>query len=69
MKKKVKETKVEWNLMPGKFSIKEENMFAEDAKYIPVVVFIAVPTGEIKLFARHYVEKVGTESILAALNP
>ncbi len=54
--------------MSGKFSVKSQDLFAEDAIQIPVVVFIAVPTGEVKLFARHYVEQVGTESILTTLN-
>lgn len=52
-----------WRHVDYRFSLKAEDMFAVDSKQIPVVVFTNIKTGEIKIFNRSMVEKIGIDNI------
>jgi hypothetical protein len=52
----------------GTFSVRSEDMFAENAKYLPVLVFVHSGTGEVKLFSKIRAGEVGTQKILKTLN-
>lgn len=54
--KEVKKWKV---IDTDRFCIKAEDTYSEDAMNIPVVVLVNNETGEIKLFSRYSVEKIG----------
>ena len=59
----MKDKKNNWYWYPQSFAMKEEDMFAKSAVNLPVVIFQNSETGEIKMFARKIVEKLGLDNV------
>lgn len=57
------EKEKEWHIFEDKFAVKAENIYADNAKNLPVVVLIHKKTGEIKMFARKMAEEIGFNNL------